>query len=214
MASMAAPEYFGPRSESWFERRVKMIAEMKSGHSLITYFPRRRRIPFVSLGFLFSVNKSTSHLRIADFLIFRAGFKKFLVGSSADDFSVIKNKNFSAVLNGTYPLGNGDNGGTGKLGIKSFSKRRVGFVVKGGGRIVKDYDIRFCGNGPCDKKALALSAGKICSFRSDNVFIFFRKSFDEIFRLGDFRGSSDFIFGKVSSERNVFADSVRIKKIA
>ena len=115
------------------------------------------------------------------------------------DFSVIEHKDHTAVFNGTYPLGNGYNGGTGKFGFKCFPKCRIRFIVKSGGGVIKNYYIRLCGNGSCDKKALALASGKVGTFGSNNVVVFFRKSFDEFFRLGDFCRIPDIFIGKIAT---------------
>ena len=87
--------------------------------------------PFLFLGVSFLlVKESTSHLRIADFLIFGAIINELLVLAPADDDTVLNDQNQVAVFYGADPLGHGDNGGLGQGGGKGLPQCRVGLVIK------------------------------------------------------------------------------------
>ena len=115
IASIAAPEYLGPRSERWFAPRVKQRARIKSGHCARTYLLRRKNTPFLFLGFIFlSVKESTSHLRVADFAVLPTSLHELLMPTTADDGTVLDDQDEVAALDGADSLCYRDDGGVGE----------------------------------------------------------------------------------------------------
>ena len=87
-------------------------------------------------------NESTSHLRLADLVVFGAGSYKLLVGAHTDDPALIEHYYDIAMLDGAYSLGYSNDGGAVQGLSKGRSQIGIGLVVEGGGAVVKNQNVR------------------------------------------------------------------------
>ena len=115
-------------------------------------------------------------------------------------------------VEGGVPVGDGDDGGVGKVAGEVAENGAFGAGVDGGGGVVKDEDARVTGQGPRQGDALALAAGKREATLAHSGVEAVRKVGDCAVYGGVAGGCPNVIVREATAHINVVADGGGIQK--
>ena len=115
-------------------------------------------------------------------------------------------------VEGGVPVGDGDDGGVGKVTGEVVENGAFGAGVDGGGGVVENEDARVAGQCPCQGDALALTTGKREATLPDGGVEAVRKVGDCAVYGGVAGGCPNVIVREATAHINVVADGGGIQK--